>query len=382
VLRVARAAPPIAARNRSVARRWARVRPVINCLPNAIKQVSVRNTSFLPWLILPLLAGCGGGGANGSSVDSTVTLPTPAPTPAPTPTPTPSTPTPAPSSGTWAERAAALYDVPSDPASCRPGTLKASVRADVLARLNAIRALHNLPAVTYSDVEEAAEAQSSLMMAVNRQLSHTPPTSWTCYTADGAAAAGSSNLIGGWGNGLPFSTEENHLADWLTEYGSAAIGHRRWLLDPFLGTISYSRVTYQTADGQRWNAASLRVFNFTTAPPPPRSIPAFVAYPYGDYPVRYFRAGDYLSFTAVPNSGGRFGANASVGYAGATISVTGPSGALAVSDVAADNLGYGVANAVQWRVAGLQSGVTYRVTISGITGAAQSSYSYSFRITD
>ena len=267
-----------------------------------------------------------------------------------------------------------------DPATCSAGVLKASVKADLLARINAIRALHRLPAVTYSNVEDAAQAESSLMMAVNRDLSHTPPTTWTCYTANGASAAGASNLIAGWGTGLGYSTEEDYLADWLTEYGSSSIGHRRWILDPFLGKVSYGRVSYQSTDGRRWSAATLRVFSFSGGTTTPASVPAFVAYPYGEYPVKYFRAGDYLSFSVVANGGGRFGANSSVNFSGATIAVSGPSSTLSVTDISSDNNGYGVANSVQWRVTGLQTGVTYTVRISGVRGAPQSEYSYTFRM--
>ncbi|RDE07297.1 CAP domain-containing protein [Sphingomonas aracearum] len=288
------------------------------------------------------------------------------------------TPTPAPAG--FSAQVAALYDVAPDPANCRAGTLKASVKADALARLNAIRALHNLSPVTYSDAEDAQEAESSLMQAVNRTLSHTPPTSWTCYSPAGAAAAGASNLIGGWGNGLGYSTEDDYMATWLNEGGSASIGHRRWLLSPFLGKISYGRVAYQSASGDRVSTASLRVFNFAAAPPLPGSVPSFVAYPFNDYPQRYFRPGDYLSFSAVPYGGGSFGANANVSFARATITVTGPSGALPVTDVSYDNGGYGVANSVQWRVTGLALGTSYTVRISGVTGTAQAEYSYTFRI--
>jgi uncharacterized protein YkwD len=321
--------------------------------------------------------GCGGGdgGGSGSGAVPIVTAPSPTPLPSPTPTPLP-TPTPS----TWGGAAAALYDVQPDAASCRAGTLKTTVKADFLAKLNAIRALHQLPAVTYSDVEDAQEADSSLMMAVNKQLSHTPPTSWTCYTSTGAAAAGASNLIGGWGTGLGFSSEDDYLGLWLTEGGSASIGHRRWILDPFLGKTSYGRVALVLPDGSRASAASMRVFNFAADVPVPTNLPAFVAYPFGDYPARYASVSGYLSFGVVAGTTNAFGANAKVSFAGATITVTGPSGALAVSDVSSDNDGYGLANNVQWRVAGLQTGTAYTVRISGVTGAAQSAYSYSFRI--
>ena len=336
--------------------------------------------------LLIALAGCGGGGGDTSTAGTpvaVVTTPTATPTPSATPTPTPTpapTPTPTPAPTSWAAAAGALYDVAPDAATCRAGTLKASVKADFLARLNAIRALHQLPAVTYSDTEDAQEADSSLMMAVNKQLSHTPPTSWTCYSASGATAAGSSNLIGGWGNGLGFDSEDDYLGLWLTEGGSASIGHRRWILNPFLGKTSYGRVTLVLPDGSRASAASMRVFNFTGGIAAPASVPGYVAYPSGDYPARYFSLASYLSFSVIAGTTSTFGANANVRFTNATITVTGPSGTLAVTDVSSDNEGYGVANNIQWRVTGLQAGVRYTVRIAGVTGAPQSEYSYTFRV--
>ena len=339
--------------------------------------------------LLIALAGCGGsgdGGGGGASGIPVVSVPTPTTPPAPTPSPTATlpaaspTPTPTPAPTTWAGAAAALYDVPPDAATCRAGTLKASVKADFLARLNAIRALHQLPAVTYSEAEDAQEADSSLMMAVNKQLSHTPPTSWGCYTTTGAAAAGSSNLVGGWGTGLGTDSEDRYLGLWLTEGGSPAIGHRRWILNPFLGKTSYGRVALLLPDGSRASAASMRVFNFAGGVAVPAGLPPYVAYPQGDYPARYFTLSSYLSFTVVAGTASPYGANANVRYDRATISVTGPGGTLAVSDVTSDNEGYGVANNLQWRVAGLQAGVPYTVRIAGITGAPRAEYSYTFRV--
>jgi uncharacterized protein YkwD len=263
--------------------------------------------------LLMALAGCGGDGSGGSAAVPVVSAPAPTPTatPAPSPTPTPApSPTPTPAPTTWAGAAAALYDLQPDAATCRPGTLKASVKADFLAKLNAIRALHQLPAVTYSEAEDAQEADSSLMMAVNKQLSHTPPTSWTCYTASGATAAGASNLIGGWGTGLGFDSEDSYLGLWLTEGGSASIGHRRWILNPFLGKTSYGRVAVVLPDGSRASAASMRVFNFTGGVTAPPGLPAYVAYPSGDYPARYFTLSSYLSFSVVAGTTSTFGANA------------------------------------------------------------------------
>src|SRR5690606_36902251 len=111
------------------------------------------------------------------------------------------------------------------------------------------------------------EQESSLMMAVNQTLSHTPPPGWQCYTAGGAAGAGASNLIGGWGTGLPFDSEDDLLAGWLREGGSPQLGHRRWILHPFLGKTSYGRGSVTLPGGRRATAASMRVFSFFSGAP-------------------------------------------------------------------------------------------------------------------
>ena len=260
--------------------------------------------------------------------------------------------------------------------------LKASVREEMLALVNAIRAQHALPPVTYSDVDDQDVQAASLMMAVNRELSHAPPTSWTCYTSGGAAAAGTSNLVGGWGTGLPWSSQDDLLAEWLTERNSESIGHRRWILDPFLGQISYGRVAYQQGN-DRADGATLKVFGFSdgTATPAAADLPAFVAYPYGTYPARYFGTGDILSFSIVADPTSRFG-NGTVPFDQATISVTSSDGPLTVTDVSYDNQGYGLPNNIEWKVTGLALNVTYTVKISGVAGAPESDYQYSFRIQD
>jgi hypothetical protein len=90
-----------------------------------------------------------------------------------------------------------------------------------------------------------------------------------------------------------------------------------------------------------------------------------------------------LSFTVVANPASRAAsANAGVNFANATITVRDAGGtSLAVSNVSFDNVGYGVPNDLQWKVAGLQQNVRYQVTIAGVVvSGATRSYDYSFRI--
>lgn len=353
---------------------------------------------FIVYVIPVALAACGGGGGGTSSTPAPVATatPTPAPTVAATPSPSPSaspsasptaTPTFGPASPTvsFAAGTAAAFSTQPDIPNCRAGTLNSSVAANVVTMLNQIRALHRLPAITLSSSDNPASMEAALMMAANGQLSHTPPTSWKCYTALGAAGANQSNLYGA----LPFAnlnygSDESLLAGWLTEIDNISVdsvGHRRWLLNPFLVTIGYGRVAGTLADGRRSDAAALKVINNAGQNVVPTSLPPFVAYPYGDYPAKYFDTRSVLSFTVVTDGSSAFGANRSVDFSRATVTVTGPGGAMTVSSVAYDNDGYGVANNIQWKVAGLQVGTSYSVAINGVVvRGASTNYSYTFRI--
>lgn len=350
-----------------------------------------------------LLAGCGGGGgdsggsgtapASGAVQVAPAPSPVPSPSPSPSPTPAPApspTPTPAPvpptsPGGSWAANAAALFTTQPDVPNCRPGTLAQAVRDDVLARVNAIRALHRLPAVSYSSADDEQATQAALMMAANGQLSHTPATTWKCYTAPGSTGAGTSNLYGGLISPyLAYYTEDMYLGGWLTETSNLIannVGHRRWMLDPFLGKIAYGRVAQVLADGSRTDAAAMKIVSFTGGVAVPGNLPPFVAYPYGDYPARYFDPSALLSFTVVADTTQRGGANATVDFSKAAIAVSDGTNALAVSNVSFDNVGYAVPNNLQFNVAGLKTGVSYSVTITGVVVRGKATdYSYTFRI--
>jgi uncharacterized protein YkwD len=109
-----------------------------------------------------------------------------------------------------------------------PGTNSPQFDEAVLRRINYYRAMAGVPAAVTFDPDYARKTQqAALMMSANRQLSHTPPTTWIYYTAEGAEAAGKSNLALGYSgpaaiDGLIFDTGANNTA----------AGHRRWFLYP------------------------------------------------------------------------------------------------------------------------------------------------------
>jgi len=80
-------------------------------------------------------------------------------------------------------------------ANCNPGTTSDAFREAVLRRINYFRSMSGIPPVTAFKDEYNQRAQSAaLMMSTNKQLDHTPPETWLCYSADGYEGASSSNL--------------------------------------------------------------------------------------------------------------------------------------------------------------------------------------------
>lgn len=115
-------------------------------------------------------------------------------------------------------------------ASCNAGDISTAGRQNALKLVNLYRFLGGLPAVTTDATKNAAAQKCALMQHANGTLSHTPPTTWKCYSADGASAAGRSNIAGAAGVGAV----DLYMAD---SGNPTTIGHRRWILSRSLGPI-------------------------------------------------------------------------------------------------------------------------------------------------
>jgi uncharacterized protein YkwD len=341
---------------------------------------------LIPLLLASLTVACSSGDSSPGGGGGGFVTPTPSPTAAPTPghgpTPAPSSSEP-PNGAEFFSSIATLYGVQPDISTCRAGTLRPEVGARVLAVLNNIRAYHRLPPVAYANGDEANVMQSALLQAANGALSHTPPSGWNCFTTAGATASAQSNLHIGLGSGLAYTRNDDILIGWLTDVDNLVIdsvGHRRWLLYPFLSTVAYGRVAGRYQLSNRADAAALKVIN--TAQASPAGLPDFVAYPYEDYPARYYANGALFSFGVIANKASAFGANAAINYSQATVQVRERGGGtLTVSRIAYDNEGFGLPNNLQWSVAGLRTGTTYDVTIDRVNVAGTlRTYSYFFRL--
>ncbi len=228
---------------------------------------------ILVTVLSALMAACGGSSSEQSkpagqsqpTVGSTPTTPTAPGTPT-----TPTNPTTPPAGGTTAintgsrAEVAAFYNATMLPAfsvpmqwtgstqGCVAGTTSAEYKAAVVKTVNSFRILAGLPGnVSLNLTHSAMAQQAALMMEANSQLSHSPPASWSCYTADGATAAGSSNLA--LGNAGP-----NAVRAYIADSGTPSLGHRRWVLYSRLGEVG-------TGDTTRAN--TLWVFGGTVAAP-------------------------------------------------------------------------------------------------------------------
>src|SRR6478735_5971472 len=152
---------------------------------------------------------------------------------------------------------------------CDAGTTSAASRTATLRAVNFVRAMSGLAPVTFSPTLNARSQRTALMMSANRSLSHTPPRSWRCWSQAGAANAGRSNLA----LSYPSITSAGLVEIYMRDPGSdnGAVGHRRWLLNPFATTMG---------TGSTDTANAMTVVGPTAAG---RPNPAWVSWPTAGY---------------------------------------------------------------------------------------------------
>lgn len=244
------------------------------------------------------------------------------------------------------------------------GTTSAAFKDDVRRRINFYRALVGLPAdITFDSSKSAKDQAAALMFSANGALSHTPPTTWTWYTAAGAEAAGNSNIaIGNYG--------PDAIDAYIFDSGgnNAAVGHRRWLFYPLAQSMGTGDVPPSGSNSMSANACWV-VGDFK------RSAPAaFVAWPNRGYCPFYLRPARWsLTYP---------GAN----FTAATVTLSQGGANIPVTIVSNSDTGIGY-NTIVWEPQALPTSITadipYSVTVSGITGAGvPTSHSYNVTLFD
>ena len=234
--------------------------------------------------------------------------------------------------------------------TCNAGTLPQTTHDKVIKRINYFRRMVGLNDNTTLDPSKYGMYQdAALMMKANNALNHTPPDTWTCYTQNGYTGASTSNLALG-------AHASNAVTLFINDPGASntSVGHRRWILHSAKTQFSY---------GSTNSSMSLGVIGVAGGN---TKIPAFIAYPPNGYIPQ--------TLTFPRWSFGIAGAN----FSAATVTMTGDSGNIPVTIISAGG-SYGDKTIV-WEPQGIvtnsNADVSYTVTVSGITGAAQTSYTY------
>ncbi|MEC5388245.1 CAP domain-containing protein [Uliginosibacterium sp. H3] len=342
-------------------------------------------TSTLLAIIVMTLSGCGGGGGggSGSSTGNTNTQPGVSSSSSIS-SASSSTSSTTSTSSSSAASAVSLYDTDPVIGSCMTGQLKSSERTVVLNKVNDLRARHGLLPVSYDASQDNAAAEAALYMVANATLTTTPSVSGQCYTTGAANLASTSSIFIAAGT---TPTTQNFastapIAEYLMNVGVTTLASRRRLLNPFLGSTSFGRVDGQPTGSSFHYVSTVLKTQGNDVSDISAMSNDFVAYPYGIYPVAEFNTGWYLSFSAIASKINAAANGAGqVSFASAVITVMDGSTPLAVTDQAADYSAYGLLNALQWKVSGLQNNTTYSVQISNVVvNGVTRQYNYTFRL--
>ncbi len=108
---------------------------------------------------------------------------------------------------------------------CLIGTESPASLAATLHTVNTLRAFAGLAPVVFDDQLNRRALAAAVMMRAAGRLSHEPDPGWPCFSAEGAAGAGSSNLFLGRSGAAA-------MVGYVDDEGIDSLGHRRWLLSP------------------------------------------------------------------------------------------------------------------------------------------------------
>lgn len=154
---------------------------------------------------------------------------------------------------------------------CDPGTLSQGGINDTLARLAMFRWMVGLAPVVENVAGRgdymACGAVASWNPPGGSFNPHAPPPTAKCYTAAGAAGAGSANL--GWGGRVPADAIDQFMED---SGNDTTFGHRRWIMNPPLGAVG---IGFYAGGGPYGSAQCLGVFDSSGSGP----SPAWVSFP-------------------------------------------------------------------------------------------------------
>ena len=256
--------------------------------------------------------------------------------------------------------------------NCQAGRLRESAKNRALEAANQIRALHGLSPLRYSAFYDDQMQKASLIQEANPVATHFPPPSARCYTEEGAEGSQTSNISLSSANLDPAA----HIVHLTNDANPAdlpsAVGHRRWILNPFATYFSF---------GQVGKYATQKAAGFLKEPVRTAQINAnFVAFPYETYPSNLLIEDPPWSFSLIvdkrnlSNNQGDFFKNATI-----TVTRISDETQLPIYNRYTDIHGFGLPNFISWKVEGWEYDTLYEVDIKNVTlnDGTTRDYSYS-----
>jgi uncharacterized protein YkwD len=284
----------------------------------------------------------------------------------------------------WAQTASQAWQTPENPEEAayyfqkRPdlskcggeGALSEKFKQEAIAYLNYIRGLHGLNPVVWNKEAEGMMQKAAFLLAVNKNLSHTPPKSWKCWSEEASKACGISSIFYGAG----FWNAKTAIDMWLIDNGIEILGHRRWLLYPAIKKVALGYVTAydRPATGATLQDMESTQYTHSLLEETP-NLPPFIAYPVNNYPSALVQKDWYLSFSVPVYD--------AVNFDKSQITVLANGKKLKVTNQTANYEPLAESACLSWKVEGLQDNVKYTVKISGVKVKQESkNYEYSFTL--
>lgn len=256
---------------------------------------------------------------------------------------------------------------------CNAGDINATVRANVIKRVNYYRHLVGLPDnVTLNTSQNQKCQEAALYMIANTTITHYPSSSGNCYTAGAADAAGHGNLaIGQGADELSGNHSVNAVSGYIEDPGSnnLAVGHRAWILYPQLSAMGtgsgFNPANNFSANCLMWgnnlNGAAQSI-DFV-AYPPAGYIPSSLVFPRWSFQI--------------------YGAD----FTSASVTMTDAAGTNIPVTIIHKSAQQGAPDArIAWEPQGqnFPQGITadteFNVTVSGVSGAKNSTYTYKVKV--
>ncbi len=237
-------------------------------------------------------------------------------------------------------------------AGCIAGDISMSAHNKVIQRINYFRKMVGLPGDITFNIKQTNPCQECvLMMKANNALSHNPPPNWICYTDSGAYAAGGSNIAGG-------MHSVNAITGYIEDPGgnNLSVGHRAWILLPELLAMGDGSTDNTNAIMWKDNMGTIPTDRQFVAYPPDGYIPSTLVF--SRWHLQMYNAG----------------------FGSATVEMKDEFGNNVNLTIIQRVSGYKPDNRIVWEPSGINTtsavDVTYTVTVSGVSNAPQSTYTY------